>query len=91
MNTADAAYDDIAYQQWLAGHTDDRQRPTTSIACEPLEIPPRMLQRLQALEAGHWATEGIRGAVYRFGCRRNDGLSASRIVHTDTAVGSIET
>lgn len=66
-------------------------RGTTTVHCKPLEIPPRMLQRLLALEAGHWATEGIRGAVYRFGCRRNDGLSASRIVHTDTATGSIET
>jgi hypothetical protein len=78
------------YDQWLRTRAYDRPRPLT-VHCEPLEIPPRMLQRLQALEAGHWATEGIRGAVYRFGCRRNDGLSASRIVHTDTAVGSIET
>ncbi len=36
------------------------------------------------LEAGHWATEGIRGAVYRAVAGR------SRIIHTDTAIGTIE-
>jgi len=61
----------------------DRERYAT-IHCEPLPIPPRLAARLYALEAGHWATEGIRGAVYRAVAGR------SRIIHTDVAVGVLE-
>ena len=71
------------YEQWLRTRAVDVPRPT-SVHCDPLPIPPRLAARLYALEAGHWATEGIRGAVYRAVAGR------SRIIHTDTAIGTIE-